>query len=153
VPLPEIHCATAWWANAQEGHEHMTDELFEGLNRLASSTSVPAGTLLFLRDEPSRCVYVVRSGKIALLWPQTEETTPMEFLGPGSIIGLPAAINGIYSATAKALTDSELGFISAERVLELLASDPALCRTSMRMMSQEVARMRSSIVEHCSHIR
>lgn len=31
----------------------MIDELFDGLNRLASSTSVPAGTLLFRRDEPS----------------------------------------------------------------------------------------------------
>lgn len=130
----------------------MTDALFDGLNRLASSTSVPAGTLLFLRDEPSRCVYVVRSGKIALLWPDTEETTPMEFLAPGSIIGLPAAINGTYSATAKALTDSELGFISADRVLDVLGSDPALCRAAMRMMSQEVARMRSSIAEHCSQI-
>jgi CRP-like cAMP-binding protein len=130
----------------------MTDQLFDGLNRLASCTSVPAGTLLFLREEPCRCVYVVRSGRIALLWPDTEETTPMEILGPGSIIGLPAAINGTYSATAKTLTDSDLGFISAERVLDLLASDPALCRATMRMMSQEVARMRSSIVEHCTHI-
>ena len=76
----------------------------------------------------------------------------MEILGPGSLIGIPAAINGTYSATAKTLTDSDLGFISAERVLELLASDPALCRATMRMMSQEVARMRSSIVEHCTHI-
>ena len=130
----------------------MTDELFDGLNRLASSTSVPAGTLLFLREEPSRCVYVVRSGTIALLWPETEEKNPMEVLGPGNIIGLPAAINGTYSATAKALTDSELGFISADRVAEALASNPALCRAAMRMMSQEVARMRSSIAEHCTHI-
>jgi CRP-like cAMP-binding protein len=74
----------------------------------------------------------------------------MEILGPGSIIGLPAAMNGTYSATAKALTDSDLGFISAERVLELLASDPALCRAAMRMMSQGVGRMRSSIAEHCT---
>ena len=130
----------------------MSDELFDGLKRLPSSATVPAGAVLFQHDEPSRHVYVVHSGKIALLWPDTEETTPMEILGPGSIIGLPAAINGTYSATAKALTDSDLGFISAERVLELLASDPALCRATMRMMSQEVARMRSSIVEHCTHI-
>lgn len=40
----------------------MADELFDGQNRLANSTSVPAGTLLFRRDEPSRCVYVVRRG-------------------------------------------------------------------------------------------
>jgi CRP-like cAMP-binding protein len=130
----------------------MTDQLFDGLNRLASSTSAPAGTILFRRDEPSGPVYTVRRGEIALLWPNAEERTPMEVLGPGSIIGFPAAINGHYSATAKAVNDSELGLICADCALELLASDPALCRAAMRLMSLEVARMRSSIVEHCTHI-
>jgi CRP-like cAMP-binding protein len=72
------------------------------------------------------------------LWPDDEAITPMEVLGPGSIVGLPAAINGSYSVTAKAVTDSELGLISAESALELLATVPGLCRTAMRMMSQEV---------------
>ena len=130
----------------------MADELCDELNRLASSTSVAAGTLLFRRDEPSRFVYVVRSGNIALLWPDGGETAPMEVLGPGSIIGLPAAINGTYSVTAKAAIDSELGVISADRLLETLTTVPGLCRTAMRMMSQEVARMRSLIAEHCAYI-
>ena len=130
----------------------MTDELFDGLDRLANRTSAPAGAVLFRRGEPSVSVYIVRSGNVELLWPDTEETTPMEVLGPGSIIGLPAAINGVYSATAKAVIDSELGVISADRVLELIESVPALCRTAMQMVSQEVVRMRSSIAEHCTHI-
>ncbi|HEV2324704.1 MAG TPA: cyclic nucleotide-binding domain-containing protein, partial [Terracidiphilus sp.] len=111
----------------------MADELFDGLNRQATSKSVPAGTVLFRRDESSASVYTVRGGTIALLWPDTEEATPMEVLGPGSIIGLPDAINGTYSVTAKAVTDSELGHICADCVLELLASDPALCRSASRM--------------------
>lgn len=127
-------------------------ELFDELNRLASSTFAPAGTVLFRRDEPSRSVYVVRSGRVALLWPDAEETTPMEMLEPGSILGLPAAINGTYSATAKAVADSELGAICADCVVELLATTPSLCRTAMRMMSLEVARMRSSIAERCPQI-
>lgn len=131
----------------------MADELFDELNRLASRTFAPAGTILFRRDEPSRSVYVVHSGKIALLWPDTEETTPMEVLVPGSIVGLPAAINGTYSATAKAIMDSELGAICADCLVELLGRDPALCRTAMRMMSLEIARMRSSIAEYCAHIK
>ena len=130
----------------------MADELFNQLNRLANSTSAPAGTLLFRRDEPSRFVYLTRSGSIALLWPDGEEASPMEVLGPGSIVGLPAAINGSYSVTAKAATNAELGVICADCVLESLASDPALCRTAMRMMSQEVARMRSLVAEHCTHM-
>lgn len=76
----------------------------------------------------------------------------MEMLGPGSILGLPAAINGTYSATAKAVGDSELGAICADCVIKLLATAPLLCRTAMRMMSLDVARMRCSIAEHCTQI-
>ena len=130
----------------------MADELCDELNRLASSTFVSAGTLLFQREEASRFVYVVRSGNVALLWPDSEHTTPMEELGRGSIIGLPAAINGSYSVTAKAAIDSELGVISADRLLETLTIVPGLCRTATKMMSQEVARMRSLIAEHCAYI-
>lgn len=67
----------------------------------------------------------------------------------GNIIGVPAAINGSYSATAKAVVDSELGVISGARFLELLENTPELCRAAMRMMSQEVARLRFSVDEHC----
>ena len=130
----------------------MADAIFDELNGRANSASFPAGTFLFRRDQVSPSVYVVRRGKIALLWPDAEETSPMEVLGPGSIIGLPAAINGSYSVAAKAVIDSELGVISAGRVIELLETVPGFCRTAMRMMSQEVARMRSSIAEHCAHI-
>lgn len=80
-----------------------------------------------------------------MLWPDAEETAPMEVLGPGSVIGLPAALNGSYSVTAKSLLDSELGIIGADRVIELLECNSDLCGIAMRMMGQEVARMRSSI--------
>jgi CRP-like cAMP-binding protein len=130
----------------------MPDELFERLDLSATSVSAPEGTTLFRRDQPSQSVYLVRSGTDALLWPDAEETTPMEVIGPGSIIGLPAAINATYSVTAKIVVDSELGIISAARVLELLETVPGLCRTAMRMMSEEIARMRSSTDEHCTHI-
>lgn len=130
----------------------MAEELFDRLNRLSSSRTALAGTILFRRDEQSLCVYMVRSGEVALLWPEAEETPPMEIAGPGSIIGIPAAINGSYSVTARTEADSELGVISAARFVDLLETVPGFCRVAMRMMSQEVARMRASIAEHCTHI-
>jgi CRP-like cAMP-binding protein len=128
----------------------MSETLFDELNLLARTLHAPAGMVLFRRDESCTSVYLVRTGKIALLWPDAEETNPMELLGPGSIIGLPAALNGAYSATAKATSDSELGVVGVARVVDLLESNPAFCRTAMRMMGQEVARMRSLVAEHCT---
>lgn len=122
--------------------------LFDNLNQVARSIRLPTGAVLFRRDEPSQSVYVLRAGRIALLWPDAEDTAPMEILGPGTIIGLPAAINGLYSITAKAAEHSELGVISAAKVLELLEVHPPLCREALKLIGQEVASIRSSIAEH-----
>lgn len=130
----------------------MSETLLDELNLLARSLHAPAGTVLFRRDESSTSIYVVRTGTIALLWPDAEEAEPMEVLGPGTIIGLPAALNGTYSATAKTTTDSELGVVGVARVVDLLESNPAFCRTAMRLMGQEVARMRSLVAEHCTQV-
>ena len=130
----------------------MSETLLDELNLLARSLHAPAGTVLFRRDESSTSIYVVRTGTIALLWPDAEEAEPMEVLGPGRIIGLPAALNGTYSATAKTTTDSELGVVGVARVVDLLESNPAFCRTAMRLMGQEVARMRSLVAEHCTQV-
>jgi hypothetical protein len=48
---------------------------------------------------------VVRSGTVALLWPDADETTPMEIIGPGSTVGLPAAMNGTYSGLLRSPYD------------------------------------------------
>jgi CRP-like cAMP-binding protein len=130
----------------------MAETLFGELNLLARIQPLPAGAVLFRRNESSHSVFVVHRGNIALLWPDAEEATPMEVLGPGTIIGLPAALNGTYSVTAKTILDSEVGVIGVVQVLELLESRPGLCRTAMRMMGQEVARMRSLIAEHCTQL-
>ena len=124
--------------------------LFDHLNQLARPISVREGAVLFRRDEPSQSVYVLRAGRVALLWPDAEDSAPMETLGPGSVIGLPAALNGVYSLTAKAATDSELGVVAVARVLELLEAYAPLCREALKLMGQEVARMRSLIAQHCS---
>ena len=96
----------------------MTDELFDGLNRLASSTSVPAGTLLFRRDEPSSAFTSSAVARSLCSGRRRKRRIPwkLSLRGASSAFVLPSM--GTYSSTAKALTDSELGFISSDRVLE-----------------------------------
>lgn len=55
------------------------------------------------------CVYVVRSGTIALLRPETEEKNPMEVVAPGSIVGLRAAINGDLQLDGKGIDGFRTG--------------------------------------------
>ena len=37
-------------------------------------------------------------------------------------------------------------------MMHLLESNRVFCRTGMRMMGQEVARMRSFVAEHCTQV-
>lgn len=119
----------------------MRVNLLEQLDRLAVSTPAPRGSLLFRSGEAASAVYIVRTGKIVLVWMAPDHVYPMDTVGPGSIVGLPAALNGEYSVTAKAVEDSDLGYIPAEEVIAMLESSPRLALAAMKLTVQEAARM------------
>jgi len=123
----------------------MPKDLFAEFDAIAINTPVEKGSFVFSSGDPAYGVYVVRSGKIALIWVDSEEVYPFDAVGPGAIIGLPAALNGEYSATARAVEDSELGFIPADRVLEMLERNPTHMHATMKLLAMEVARMRDMI--------
>jgi CRP-like cAMP-binding protein len=122
----------------------MRVNLIEQLDRFAISTPVLRGALLFRCGEPASAVYIVRSGKIVLVWMAPDHVYPMDTVGPGSIVGLPAALNGEYSVTAKAVEDSDLGYIAAEQVIAMLESSPRLALAAMKLTVQEAARMQTT---------
>lgn len=123
----------------------MPRDFFAELDAVAISTPVHAGSLVFRHGDPGSAAYVVRTGRIALIWCHSGLVYPMDTLGRGRIIGLPAVFNGEYSATAKAVEDSVLGFIRADKVLEMLECDPSLMQAATMLLGQEVARMRTMI--------
>jgi CRP/FNR family transcriptional regulator len=120
-------------------------DLFAELDAVAIAAPMPKGSVIFQNGDPGSAVYLIRSGRIALVWSDKNDVVPMDLHGPGRILGLPAAFNGNYSATAKALEDSELGFVPSDRVLAMLENNPSLMQAAVRLLGQEVARMRSMV--------
>lgn len=118
-------------------------DFFSTLNKMTVRLQVPSGSLLFRAGEVASVVYLLRSGRISFVWSTPEGTHPMDIVEPGTVIGLPAAFNGYYSVTARALEDSELGSIEADHFLRLLESNPRMSILAMRYMGAEIARMRS----------
>ena len=104
------------------------------------------GSFVFSSGDAASAVYVVRTREIVLEWADSNDVYPFDIFGPGTIIGLPAALNGEYSATARAAEDSELGFIPAGRVLDMLERNPTHMHATMKLLALEVARMRDMIV-------
>lgn len=121
----------------------MPPSLFEELNSRATSVSLPAGKLMFSPGDHASAVYLIRNGRVALIWQARKNINPMDVIGPGNIVGLPAALNGEYSIGARAVTDCELGFIAADEAVALLESNDYLLREATRILAQEVARMRA----------
>jgi CRP-like cAMP-binding protein len=125
----------------------MTDltELESELERLASNVSLPAGAVLFHCGDPASGVFLVRKGSVRMSLDSAEGVFQERLIGPGEIVGLPAALTGHYSLSARAAEDAEFGYVPAPLVNSLLECSPRLCLLATRVMSAEIARMRSAL--------
>lgn len=118
-------------------------DLIRKLDETAVDASVSRGDLLFHSGTPATAVFVVRSGRVALVWAGPNRVYPMCVAGPGSILGLAAMLNGEYGVTARAVDDCDLGYVPADRVTAMLSSNPRLTVEAIRITALESARMQS----------
>lgn len=119
--------------------------LHHELDCVASSVSLPCGTLLFRCGDPVTGIYLIRRGAVTMYLDASAESHMAKVLGPGEVAGLPAALTGVYSLSARVTADADLGFIPASDVAALLERSPHLCLLAARAMSDEIARTRSGI--------
>lgn len=114
----------------------------------AKPVSKKSGALLFEQGESVNGLYILKQGKARLtLRSQDGEVHFEEIVGPGGLLGLPAAISGNpYSLSAEVLADSELSFLSRKELVGLMQSDISLSLRLIELLSQEVRAMREVIV-------
>lgn len=125
-----------------------SSELVTELNRIASGVSKGEGAILFHSGDPVSGVFVIRKGAVRMSLGVPSDVYPPRTLGPGEIAGLPATLTGHYSLSAEVSgSHAELGFVPSERVSRLLESSPRLCFLAMRLISEEIARVRTALKE------
>jgi CRP-like cAMP-binding protein len=122
-------------------------ELAAELDRMASNVTLRKGTALFHSGDPLSGIFIVRKGTVVMSVNGHHSIYPPRTLGPGEIAGLPATLTGHYSLTAIVAEDSELGFIPGPQVTEMLECSPRLCMIAMRLMSEEIGRVRAALKE------
>jgi CRP-like cAMP-binding protein len=120
-------------------------ELETELERIASKVTLPAGAFLFHCGDPASGVFLVRKGTIHMTLDNAGGMFPERQVGPGEIIGLPAALTGHYSLSARVDEEAELSYVPAPLVNSLLECSPRLSLLATRVMSAEIARMRSAL--------
>jgi CRP-like cAMP-binding protein len=120
-----------------------SNRLISKLGAIAVPVLMARGEILFQTGDPGEGVYLLRTGRVALTRTGDQQHYPMGTLGPGSLIGLPAVLNGMYSLTAQALEASSLGYVSGRQVISLLERSPRLLSEATKMLAHELARVRS----------
>lgn len=127
-------------------HPDLT-ELQTELESIATTVNMPAGAMLFHCGDPAAGVFLVRQGSIRLTLDSAEGIFAPRTVGPGEILGLPAALTGEYSLSAQVVEDAQLRYVAAPQVNALLECSPRLCLLATRVMSTEIARMRAALRE------
>jgi len=123
-------------------------ELVNELSLIASAVSKNEGAVLFRSGDPVSGIFIVRRGAVRLSLGIRSDLYPPRTLGPGEIAGLPATLTGHYSLTAEVVAPhTELGYVPGDRVSALLEGSPRLCFLAMRLISEEIARVRTALKE------
>lgn len=106
------------------------------------TASIPSGVVLFQYGDPVSAVYLIRSGILSIEIAQGARTTPLIQMTAGAIAGLPAVLNGVHSLTGRVTEACEVGYVPANQVRDLLEWDSHLCLAAMRLVNEELLRLR-----------
>ena len=108
-----------------------------------------AGQVLFTEGEPSDHLYVVRTGRVRILVQSVHgEDMTLSVLGPGDTIGELSMIDGQpRSASAEALTATELVALPADDVRAALRADPVLLAAAAAVLASTVRRLTSGTAD------
>lgn len=117
------------------------------LQHLGFATACPKGSVLVAQGQPAREVAVVCVGHVKISTAsQTGKRICLGIAGPGTVLGLSAAISGTpHQVWIEALEPCQLRIIKTDRFLRLLRKDHAACFAAVTCLSNEVRKMHSCL--------
>ena len=122
------------------------DELKAHLVTTGTSVHRARGGYLFRRGEPVTGIFLILQGVVRLGLDGNPASFPWREVGPGSVVGLPAALSDSrYSLTAEILDDCRLSFLSRQSLLDLLRQKPELCFQVMSILAEELTQTRTAL--------
>jgi CRP-like cAMP-binding protein len=122
------------------------DSLKVQLESAGSRIQRGKGTVLFRRGDAVSGVYLIVSGQIRLGLDRDPRGFPSRVLGPDSVLGLPATLSdSSFGLTAEIIEDSELVFVPADKLRQLLRDQPQLCFDVMSILAEELNQTRAAL--------
>jgi CRP/FNR family transcriptional regulator, cyclic AMP receptor protein len=121
---------------------HLTPAAAKEFESIKLSSHYPAGSILFMENEPSRGLFLVCSGKVKLsVSSKGGKTLILQMAKPGEVIGLSASMSGApYEATAEILYPSQVVFIRREDFLHFVHRFPEAYEAVIRQLNLQYGR-------------
>ncbi len=116
------------------------------LDGMASPVTQPKNTVIFTQGDAPIGVYVIRKGSVRLTVKAGDSEILMRVAQPGAVLGLPGVLsNKPYSLTARAVQACEMGFVQADRLIQLVRENPTLGLQVLQLLSEEVRAARGAM--------
>jgi len=107
--------------------------------KTAEQVNYPANATIFQQDDPAQGIHLIHEGEVLLFINSGERRTPIHTVGAGSLLGLSAAVTGQACAcTAETVQAVRAGFISRERLLQIVRHDSEYCFEVVKMLAAEL---------------
>jgi CRP/FNR family transcriptional regulator len=102
--------------------------------------SIERQQVLYFEGNPADRLWVVRTGQVRLYKSSPNGSlTTLDVLGPGEAFGAISALETeVYPASAEAVTDCSVWWLSRERFLRLLAEEPRIGGEILQILSRRL---------------
>lgn len=102
---------------------------------------------LFRQGENSSGFYLIETGRARIFMESTNGTSLFEeVIDSGCVVGLPATVNGNpYSLSCEVVADTEVLFVSREKLVKLMRSDANSALKLLDLLSTEVQAVRAEL--------
>lgn len=124
-------------------------ELMQALELRSQPVHCNADRILFRQGEPPSGLFLLQSGAAELTMTSHEGHEIFHIsAAAGSVLGLPALIGSQpFSLTAKAAPGAKVRFVPAEEFSRMMADQPALSLSILRVLAAEVRTARYAFTE------
>jgi len=113
----------------------------EEVLRFSERRTFSRGEVLFELGDPGEALYILLSGRVkCYINGKDGRQVTLAFLGPGELVGELALFDPAErrSASVQAVEETDCVWLSRERFLEALASNPSLALSVIRTLSQRL---------------
>jgi CRP-like cAMP-binding protein len=137
-----VMCRTEW--------SSLPDPEVTRLEQHKSSRIYNPGEVVFPQGGRCEGVFCIRSGTVALRKGNSQgQTVITRLLHPGQTLGYRTFFSGgIYTATALALTRSEICFVGEELVRSLVRQNPSLAERFLKHLAQDLRSAEEAKLSH-----